>query len=188
MGNDEYGKISERTPRSGLYRRRERFVLPMWAWPVLGTACLLLGVALGYFLWESNFGQEPPAPTPTALVVVVTATPLAAQPTVTAAPEETATVAPSPAPTETLVPTIEPTPAMKISVGGKVKVQGTGGSGVRMRAGPGLDFVTFKSASENAVLEVLGGPETADEYTWWRLKDDTGTIGWAADEFLVAIP
>jgi hypothetical protein len=187
MGNDEYGKITEHTPRSGLYRRRERFVLPMWAWPVLGVGCLLLGVALGYLLWELNFAQEPPAPTPTALVIVVTATLPPAQPTTATVAKETATTAPA-APTNTLAPTVAPTPAMKITVGGKVKVEGTDGSGVRLRAGPGLDFVTFKSVKDGVVLEVLGGPEQADKYTWWRLKDDAGTVGWAADSFLVAIP
>lgn len=188
MGNDDLGKVSEHTPRSGLYRRRERFVLPMWAWPVAGVACLLLGVALGYFLWEMNFAEEPPAPTPTARVVVITATSLPAQPTVTiAAAQETATLAPA-APTNTVAPTSAPTPAIKIAVGAKVKVEGTDGSGVRLRAGPGLDFVTFKSIKDGVVLEVLGGPEQADKYTWWRLKDDTGTVGWAADSFLVALP
>lgn len=187
MGNDDYGKVTEHTPRSGLYRRRERFVLPMWVWPVLGVACLLLGVVLGYLLWEFNFAQQPVLPTPTALVVVVTATPPLAQPTLPVAPTQVATLAPA-APTNTLAPTVAPTSAAPIVVGGKVRVQGTDGSGVRLRAGPGLDFVTFKSVKDGVVLEVLGGPEQADKYTWWRLKDDAGTVGWAADSFLVAIP
>jgi len=78
--------------------------------------------------------------------------------------------------------------ALKITVGGRVKVGDTGKAGLRLRAGPGLDFITFKNVEEGSILEVLSGPEKADDRTWWRLKDDKGVIGWAAAEFLIPVP
>jgi len=34
------------------------------------------------------------------------------------------------------------------------------------------------------VLEVVGGPQDADGFTWWQLKDVDGSIGWAAEQYL----
>jgi hypothetical protein len=33
-------------------------------------------------------------------------------------------------------------------------------------------------------LKVLGGPETASGETWWRLQDQYGNVGWAAQTYL----
>lgn len=181
-------------PRYTPPRRRDRFVLPSWAWAVIGVVCLLLGMVIGALLWKLLSTPTTPSPTVTANaatatphVVVVTATPGA---TATAAPATPAlpTATPTPVPTDTPAPTATPTAIVEIQVGGKVRVTDTGGADLRLRAGPGLDFVTFKMVEEGEILEVLGGPEKGDNYIWWRLRDATGAIGWAAQDFLAPVP
>jgi hypothetical protein len=178
-------------------RRRDRFVMPGWGWPLVGLVCLLAGVALGWVLFRSDGSEQAMAPTtPTIIVQVVTATPLpaTATPKVTAtkvptlAPQSTATVPATVTPTSSPVPTDTPTPEVKIAVGGKVKVGDTGGANLRLRSGPGTDYVTFKIVNEGVILEVLGGPEKVGDLTWWRLQDPVGVVGWAAEDWLVPVP
>jgi len=151
-------------------------------------------MVIGALLWKLLGTPATPSPTVTASaatatvhVMVVTATPGA---TATAAPPTLAlsTVTSTPAPTDTPAPTATPTAIAEIQVGSKVKVTDTGGADLRLRAGPGLDFVTFKMVEEGEILEVLDGPEKGDNYIWWRLRDATGAIGWAAQDFLVPVP
>jgi uncharacterized protein YraI len=94
----------------------------------------------------------------------------------------------TPLPTNTPLPTATPTPELEVAVGGRVQVVGTAGTDLRLRAGPGQDYVTFKLLEDGTVLEVIGGPEEGDGFLWWRLKDNTQTIGWAAEEWLEPIP
>jgi len=73
-------------------------------------------------------------------------------------------------------------------VDGRVRVSGTGEIGLRLRSGPGLDYVTYKIVPEGSVLKVLSGPEEADGFTWWRLEDEDGVVGWAVEEWLEPVP
>lgn len=75
-----------------------------------------------------------------------------------------------------------------LATGGYVKISGTGPDGARYRYGPGLDYVTIRIVPEGEVMRVAGGPEEADGFTWWRLGDQLGNIGWAAEQFLSTAP
>jgi hypothetical protein len=143
-------------------RRRERGGphLPGWFLAII----LLLAIAAVAGLWWKAFIPERPE---------VTLTP---SPSPTPTPTRTPTPLPPPTPT--------PTPPAEITVGGYVKVTGTGIKGLRLRSGPGLDYITFKILEEGSILKVLGGPEEADGYTWWRLEDEAGVIGWSVEDWL----
>lgn len=192
--SDDHERLLEESPRPRLHRRRDRLVLPNWAWPVLGMACLAVGLILGWLLWTPGASPETPTPSPTATVPANTATftrtPPAPTATATQTPLPTSTPTSTLTPTETgtPLPTETPTPELTITVGGRVKVGDTGGANLRLRAGPGSDFITFKIIEDGAILEVLGGPEKADGHVWWRLKDSAGVIGWAAADWLIPIP
>jgi hypothetical protein len=75
-------------------------------------------------------------------------------------------------------------PAGAIGIGAFVRVGGTEGMGIRYRFGPGTDYATVRIVMDNETLKVLGGPETASAETWWRLQDQYGNIGWAAQGYL----
>ncbi|NLS79368.1 MAG: hypothetical protein GXY76_19125 [Chloroflexi bacterium] len=198
-GGDNLNELlDEATPRPAR-RRRERLVLPNWAWPLIGAGCVLAGLLLGWLIWRP--GSEPqaavtPTASPTVLAQAPTATMVpptkAALPTgtntATAAPTSTAVPSATPTTMDTATPTPSPTLALSIAVGGRVKVGDTSGANLRLRASPGLDSITFKIVTDGAVLEVLSGPEKADNYTWWRLKDEVGAVGWGAENWLIPLP
>lgn len=98
--------------------------------------------------------------------------------------EPTATPSPTPRPTAT--PTPVPHVALEgegIRVGSKVRVIKTRGDKLRIRAEAGIKAKILTGATEGSILEVIGGPKTADGYTWWQVKLDS-TVGWAAQDWL----
>lgn len=144
--------------------------MPLWS--VMLALALMLAVIGG--LWWKLFSLRRSAGlqfTPTVSLP---------SPTPTAVAPSTPTVAPSPTPS--------PTPPLEIAVGGRVKVSGTGEFGLRLRSGPGLDYVTFKILPEGSMLTVLGGPEEADGHIWWRVEDEEGVVGWAVEDWLKPMP
>lgn len=73
-------------------------------------------------------------------------------------------------------------PADLIAVGDTVQV--IDGS-LRLRAEPGVDAEILDVMPEGTELDVTGGPEQADGYTWFQVENDTYGPGWAAGEFLL---
>jgi hypothetical protein len=55
-------------------------------------------------------------------------------------------------------------------------VIGTGGLGVFFRESP--DGPTVGGLLDGAELELLGGPETVDGQSWWRIRTADGQEGW----------
>lgn len=82
---------------------------------------------------------------------------------------------PSPAPSSEL-PRVEP--------GGWVRVRGTEGEDLRLRAAPSLRGETLSFVKEGTLLRVLEGPVEADGYTWWRVQSPEDRAGWAAGQWL----
>ncbi len=74
--------------------------------------------------------------------------------------------------------------ASGLGVGVKAKVTGTGGSGLNMRAGAGTGHARVKTLGDNTVVEIIGGPKEANGFTWWQVRDETGTTGWVASKYL----
>lgn len=105
---------------------------------------------------------------------------------VTVIPPPTATVPPSPAPTP--AGTITPPPG-QIAAGAYVQINGTEGSGLRIRSAPGLDSDTVFRGEESETFLVKDGPQQADGYIWWYLVApyDEKRAGWAAADFLAVV-
>lgn len=77
----------------------------------------------------------------------------------------------------------------KIYVGGYAQITGTGGDGLRLRAGPGLSQPLLFLGYDAEVFEVRDGPEDADGLSWWYLVSpyDDARSGWAAADYLSAV-
>lgn len=73
----------------------------------------------------------------------------------------------------------------QVAVDGFVAVANTEGYGARYRFGPGPDYLTIRILDEGETLRVVGGPEVSGGFTWWRVQDALGNVGWAAQEFLL---
>lgn len=107
--------------------------------------------------------------------------------TVIPAPTQTNTVF---APTDLATPTSEapailPDGAIGINI--YVKVTGTEGLGLRMRAAAGTGTEINFLAMDDEVFKVVGGPVVSDGYTWWQLEAplDEKRSGWAAENYLM---
>jgi len=158
---DDY--YEEEVPRQT--RPRGRRGLPLWPLVVI-----LLLIAVVIISLVNPFAPSPP---PTVEII----------PTVTPA---LPTLAPFPTATPTPKPTPTPTPSVptEITVGGYVEVVGAEADQLSYRSGPGLNYARLKLVKDGETLEVMDGPEESDGLTWWRLKDEEGDIGWAADKWL----
>jgi len=163
---------------------------PPWLWIGLGAIVTVLAIAVAV-LWARLLLDVKPAETDaTPTVILRTAVPTT-PPTVVpgGGSEETTPTATAPAgSTSQPAATEEPTPVPPgvIAIGVQVTVAGTGGAGLSLRAGAGTDNARLSWPSDGDVLEVIGGPEEGEGYTWWLLRTADGTEGWAVEDFLEA--
>jgi hypothetical protein len=173
--------------------RSSQEVWPKWMW--VAAPVLVVFVVAG--LWWAIFSPaEPGKPTPatptarviepptkaaTTLPTLNPATPAATvallptlpPPTPTAGAAVTITVAASPNPT-----------APVMAIGSKAVVAATSMAGLNVRSGAGTGYPKIKTLPDGAVLEIIGGPKEGDGFTWYQVRDQTGTTGWAAANFM----
>lgn len=153
-----------------------------WLWIALPVGVLGLIAAL-WFLVIAPAGSPPPRATATPARTATLG------PTVTlaaiAAPTLPATTTAAPTVTPTVAPTAQPT---TIGLGARVEVTGTGASQLRVRQAAGTSAATLKVVPDGTRFVVVGGPEQANGYTWWKVDDQAGTVGWVAGQFLKLAP
>jgi len=89
----------------------------------------------------------------------------------------------TPASTTTATSPASTASSSSISVGTLVQVSGTG-DGLNVRSSPTTSAGIVTTLSDGMTATVIGGPQTADGYTWWQL--DAG--GWADGQYLSATP
>jgi len=105
-----------------------------------------------------------------AAAATPTPTPTRVRPTITLAP------------TPTSAPTFTPTPNIPTAIAKGVFVAVIDGVNFRQEASTAAQIIRTLGAGE--VLEVIDGPVSAKDRTWWKLKDPNGVEGWAAQDFL----
>jgi hypothetical protein len=166
-------------------------------------AVLLVIVVLGAWIMnsEGHKGQLASIPSPTHLPTLRSATLVAinktATPTTAVTAEVVATATTEPKATATTA-AVEPTATAAepeatatpesgggLAVGATAQVSGTAGSGLRIRAEAGLSGPTVKVVPEGSLVTILAGPEAVDDYQWYQIRDDAGTEGWVAGDWLV---
>jgi hypothetical protein len=143
------------------------------------TAIILFLVLLGVVYLSrrsANVIQDPPAP----VVAIIPA------PTSTPSPTSTPQVTP------TATVDIPPSPLPgTFSIGSFVQISGTGGDGLRLRAGAGLDQPVGFLGLESEVFLIVDGPLEGDGYTWYLLESpyDEGQKrrGWAVSNYLMTV-
>jgi len=105
-------------------------------------------------------------------------------------------LAPSPTPLAVL-PSATPgigllTPApesLELRVGATIEVIDVGTAGLNVRDGAGTAFRVQFIAREGSRFELIGGPEEANDFTWWQLRgvDNPDQTGWAVDTYLSVV-
>jgi hypothetical protein len=103
--------------------------------------------------------------------ITPTATPTRVRPTVTLA------VTPTP-----VLATATSTPNIPTAIEKGVFVTVVDAVNFRQDASTSAQIIRTLGAGE--VLQVTDGPVSADDRTWWKLKDPNGVEGWAAQEFI----
>jgi hypothetical protein len=146
-------------------------------WLILGAVgfgvALLIATLL--LLWFTRPSQ-PVMSAPTAAITII---PL---PTITpTVPTATPIQTPTPFATELPIP-----PPGDISIGAYVQVSGTGGDGLRLRTGPGLEGEVRLLGLEDEVFLVEEGPQAVDGFSWWFVQGlfDESRRGWAVSNYL----
>ena len=76
-----------------------------------------------------------------------------------------------------------------LSVGLQAAVRGVGGDKLNIRNLPSLtDSRVLFRESEGKRFEIIGGPQAADGYTWWQVRDPEFLVeGWAVANYLRAM-
>lgn len=167
---------------------------PRWMYFAVPALVVFVVVGMWWALFSPPSGPtETATPTPTRIVPLVQPTQAPTeQPTLPLLPTATLVLPTLPPPTPTQevasgTPEAEATeapPRVPLTIGDKAVVCCTDGAGLRMRAGAGTGHPLVKTLPEGTVLEVVGGPQEANGYTWWQVRDEVGTSGWVAADFL----
>lgn len=78
----------------------------------------------------------------------------------------------------------------ELAPGSTAIVLGTGGSGAKVRSGPGLNYSTLGVVPERARLRVVSGPRSDGDLNWYQIRSTDGADervrGWVAGRYLAA--
>jgi len=167
-------------------RRQQQRPRSPWAALLIPFFAIMITGALFYALATMLGGGVAPTPTPTSITDVAEGGG-SGTPTPTPVLQETPTPTPEPATPTPEPPTPTPTPASDaLQVGSKATVNAE--AGLRVRSGPGTNFDLVITLPYGMVVDVVGGPERADSYTWWQIEFSTPEgqkqQGWVAGDFL----
>ncbi len=88
-----------------------------------------------------------------------------------------------------ITPSVTPVPPGEIGIGVYVRVSGTNGQGLRLRAKPGISNPMLFLGMDSEVFQVKDGPQKADNFTWWYLQApyDKNRSGWAVQDYLTLL-
>ena len=147
-----------------------RAAIPIGVWILGGIVALLVLAVCGLwalYLLRGQAGSGGATPTPIIW-------------TPTAAP----TVVVTPTPTEVVEPT--PTISPDVAIGRYVRVVGTGGYGLSLRAGAGENYTRMDVAQEGETFIVVDGPTVSGGSEWWKIQDreNVEREWWAVGNFL----
>lgn len=100
-------------------------------------------------------------------------------------------LSPTPSPFSALVPTssTESSPTPEVVPGlGFARIGNTNDFGVNVRSEPGLEYEMLTQLSDGSRVELTGEAQSADGFTWQRVRLEDGRLGWIADIFLIPEP
>jgi hypothetical protein len=74
----------------------------------------------------------------------------------------------------------------QLTVNERGQVTFTDGTPSRLRSAPGTDSEGITQMPEGTPFTIIGEPYCADEYRWWQIQLDDGTVGYAAETSMIA--
>jgi hypothetical protein len=153
---------------------------------------MLLAVSLIWLAPTIACGSFAPRPTPTPTLAPESTpaiTDIITSPQVEVTPptpdNATPTTTPAPAPgvtttiTATATPAATPVPGTALAVGQPARI--TAPAGLNYRDQPNSGGALLGQFGAGILVTVLEGPVVAEDFTWWRVEDGNGNVGWAAE-------
>ncbi|MBN1967530.1 MAG: SH3 domain-containing protein, partial [Anaerolineae bacterium] len=195
-------------------RRDSALYLPWWSLLLLLAAVAFFAAIL--ILGMNLFGGQSSPEVETPLVIVVTSTPtrIATTPppptptfdftnvtpggtpgaagTAAVGADSTAAggagAGSGPGATEAAASALPPSATpLALSIGATVEVFDVDTSGLNVRDDVGLAAEVLFIASDGSQFEIIAGPEEANDFTWWQIRETGGATareGWAVADFL----
>lgn len=74
----------------------------------------------------------------------------------------------------------------RLVVNSRGQVTFTDGTPSRLRSAPGTDSEVITQMAEGTPFNVIGDPYCADDYRWWQIQLDDGTVGYAAETHMIS--
>lgn len=104
-------------------------------------------------------------------------------------PAPTSTQTPLPQNSETQATATTLPPGENLSLGISIRVEGTGGNGLRLRSTAGLSGQIVYLVKDGEDLIIDDGPKEIDGYTWWHVKSltDSKISGWGVADYMINI-
>lgn len=100
-------------------------------------------------------------------------------------------LSPTSSPFAPIVPTPSPesSPTPDVIPGtGFARVGNTNGFGANVRSEPGLEYELLAQLSDGSRVELTSEVQSADGFTWQRVRLEDGRLGWIANNFLIPEP
>jgi Tol biopolymer transport system component len=73
-------------------------------------------------------------------------------------------------------------PPPNLVIGGQAVVTTTRGDTLNLRQTPGLSAPVLRILKPGAVVTILAGPQMVDNFRWWQVSADDGSVGWVVDQ------
>ncbi|HEX8684510.1 MAG TPA: SH3 domain-containing protein [Ardenticatenaceae bacterium] len=166
-------------------RPRRRFAIDLTGMGVrIGATALIIGLSILIIYFAMRPRGEEAA---TANDIATPPTTSEEQPAASGDPLATFTPGPSSTPPPTDDPTPEPTPEPPsgvLAVGATALVTNTGVNGLNMRTGSGTSFEIAQILQDGTTITLAEGPVEGDGFTWWKIRLEDGTEGWAVQDYL----
>jgi hypothetical protein len=128
----------------------------------------MTGTAASWTVTPSPTHTSTPTPAPTFTLIPRQIASYTPSPTATSLPKPTSTSTPSPS----------YTPVPYLHVGGRAQVY-VEDEGLKLRAGPGTNYEILENMPKGTIVTLIGDPQSAQGYTWWRVRSPNGREGWA---------
>jgi hypothetical protein len=80
-------------------------------------------------------------------------------------------------------------PGENLAIGSNIRVEGTGGDGLRLRSSAGLQGQIKFLVKDGEELIIDDGPKEIDGYIWWHVKSltDETIAGWGVADYMIFI-
>jgi serine/threonine protein kinase len=168
--------------RAGIFKALPTLGAGLVVVGIAGAALIMCLLAFAFNWWPSSIttgGSLTPSVLNTSVTDMPypTATPL---PTLTPSPTLVSSPTNTPIPTRSSPSSCPGAPPQRVQVGERARVC-TAYEQLILRAQPRRSSSELDRLEPGKYVTIIDGPICADVYSWWKVRTDSGTVGWVAE-------